>query len=218
MSIKAELNLGDDGKGNLVKVSGEFSDSEFDQLSRYEQYVGELTETEILRKGAPGKLTINYDKTSGFNFVTELPPDDKLSALLHELRPFILQNEDTNFYKIQKILGKRFENDQFRSFLKSIRKYYQGEKITGMISITANGKLVNGDALVSTWLNAYEYHRDQEKREEMEKVSEVFPFEATRALLVMILYDKVDAIFIIANVIRVLLGKQTGFVLSNLGT
>ncbi len=211
MSKQAKLTLDINSDDKPINIVGEFSDAEVDLLLRYEQFVCELAKVDLLKDGGPGGLTINYNKDLGFNFSTNLPSDDKISALLHRLRPFFLKKEGTNFYRILNILSKNFDNNHFRHFLKSVRSYYKGEKISGMIQITANNTSLNSDEFLNDWLNAYEYHRDEDKREKISKVNKVFPFEATRALLIMMVYDKVGAINIIAHIIRVISGKQKSF-------
>lgn len=57
------------------------------------------------------------------------------------------------------------------------------------------------------WLNSFEYHDDQTKKEQIEKLSQLLPFKANRAIFLMLLAEKIKAIISIANFIGLLLGK-----------
>jgi len=68
--------------------------------------------------------------------------------------------------------------------------------------------VIDCEATLQQWLNAYEYHKNGNKRREVERLHQLLPLEASRAIFVTMLYDKVDAIHHLHSRVRLMLGKQ----------
>lgn len=205
------ITLGRPNVDSKRDIKGEFDDEEWSTLLKYVEYADDLSNIELVRKGGPGKLSVNYDQNKGFSFSVDLPPEDHILALLHRLRPFVLTEEPTNFYRACSILGRAFQDDDFRKFLKSLRAYYQGQHMRDLILIKSNDVLINSEKTLQKWLNAHEYHKDRDKQKEIELLHKILPLEASRAIFIMMLYDKLRAIMVVANLIEVLAGKQKIF-------
>ena len=76
------------------------------------------------------------------------------------------------------------------------------------VEIRSNDELVNSEKVLFDWLNSYEYRRDEEKREFTDRLDEALPLEASKVIFLSLLTDKAEAIFNVATLVRVVLGKQ----------
>lgn len=191
--------------------SAEFTDEEWNIFNRYEEYVRELVGIQLLREGGPGKLKLHCHRDEGLSVQSELPPDDQVTALLHKLRPFVLQNEPTDFNKVRNILSRRIEDETIRGFLKDQKDVFHGMAMGSLGKISVNDVVINSDETLLKWLNAFEYHRDGDKRAEIKALHEHFPFHASRAIFFLMLYEKVRAICNVMGLVRTVLGKQPSF-------
>lgn len=192
-------------------INGKFDDNEWKILGRFVEYADDLANIELIREGGPGSLSINCSEEKGFSYSTNVPPDDRVIVLLHRLRPFVLNNEPTNFNRICNYLGKSLDDEGLRNFLKSLRGYYSGQRMQHLMRITSNNVVINSEETLLTWLNAHEYHKDSDKQKELESLHQILPLEASRAIFIMMLYDKARAITIACQFIKVLAGKQKSF-------
>ena len=170
-----------------------------------------LIETNIIRDGMSGNVSIKYDKDKGLSFEANLPDEDSILSLLHLMRRFILNDEGSSYNKVTGIIGRRFDNPSIRSMIKTQRNLYEGKEFQAQIKIKSNGTLINSEEILFDWLNAFEYHSDQTKRKELEKLHELMPFDVSRVAFLTLLTEKVKAIVNIANFIALLMGEVEMF-------
>ena len=66
--------------------------------------------------------------------------------------------------------------------------------------VVSHGTLINSTETLDLWLNAYDYHRDDEKRVEFEALHDGnLPIEYSRALFIHILLDRARAVVDLGN-------------------
>ena len=190
------------------KIEASFNEDEIKLLEGYLQQVEDLRKTKLVKYGFQPSLNMKWDKESGFSIETNLPQEDDLLALLHRLRPFILKKEFASFETITGLLGKKFNHDEFSPFLKRYRLLYQGKHIESLMTITTGDVVVNSEKTMMDWLNSYEYHRDQDKKEKLAPIFNLLSHDGARAIFVMFIVDKIKAIISIADLIKLALGKD----------
>ena len=188
-------------------ATAEFEDNEVALFEDYLLNTERLLQSAIIREGMPGNLKINYSKATGLTCEINLPDEDNILAFLHRMRRFILNDERSSYNRVTGIIGRRFQSDGVRAFLKTQRKIYDGKAFQGMIEIHSNGTMINCEKTLADWLNAFEYHNDETKRAEIEKLHQIMPLEASRAVFLMLLTEKVKAIVAVADFIALLVGK-----------
>jgi hypothetical protein len=163
------------------KLQVEISDEELKGLTGYLEDFDRLAATNM---GGESNITIKYtfDVEKGFAWrVDNLPPEDDIAAFLLRLRPFILAKESSNFYRVCKILGRAIRHAGMAALLRQQRDEFSGRAFQSQIELFSNQTMVNTEVVLQNWLNAYEYHRDPERREELSKVHhERLPLEAIR--------------------------------------
>ena len=78
-----------------------------------------------------------------------------------------------------------------------------------MVKMTASSgpgteAVLNSEQVFQLWLNAYEYHRDEDKQARMEELHALLPFEWLRAMFLSMMIDRALAVLNIAAFIRFL--------------
>lgn len=196
--------------GNERHVLADFDDDEWRVLHAYLTYVNELAEARLLKAGIPTSLNLHWDAESGLMSVqAELPSWDDVVVVLHKLRPIILEKESTSFPKVRSLLGKRLEDEYIRAFTKQVHDVYSCKKLQSLMKMTVNGDiLLNSDEALKIWLNAHEYHRSQKEQEKFEHMTQMITFDGARAILLVVLAEKVKAIFQLAALVANIVGQE----------
>lgn len=92
--------------GAKATIAGEFPDAEWTILTQFLSYSMELGATGIIRERRTISYTFNWNRDEGSSHEASLPTDDQISAFLHRLRPFVLENEPTFVPRIINILAR----------------------------------------------------------------------------------------------------------------
>lgn len=204
---KIEIHLSDKKTGESENVIAEIPDEEIKYLEGYLENLNRLQESKLVMDGMPGGLIIHSDDEKGLRCEVSLPDEDAILAFLHRMRRFILNDENSSYNKVTGIIAKRFESNRIRSMIKKQRKIYDGRQFQSGIKIKSNGVTINSDKMLFDWLNAFEYHDDTTKRAEIEKLHQLMPLDVSRAVFLMLLAEKVKAIYAIADFVALILGK-----------
>lgn len=190
-----------------LNISGEIPDDDWETLMVYADEVVALESMRVFQNGVNVHFSLKWDAgTRQLRFEGDLPPDEDIFAILHRLRPFILQKERANFYRIVKMLSRHLDDAIARAVLKRQRDLYSGKDFQEQLTIQWQSEsqrvVVNAEETVMKWLNAYEYHQDEQKRQEIEEIDRLLPRGAPRAIFVSMLLDKIKAIINVAVLIR----------------
>jgi len=211
MLHKINLKLNTNNENNPIELSGTIEDEDWIRLEQFTQYADNLFSSSWVKNGFPASLTINWKQGSSTQINTQLPLWDDIIVFLHRLRPFILQNEVTNFYQIANFLHKSIDQPMLRSYIAEQRDYYSGKMMQNVVRISSNDVLLNSEKVLLDWLNSYEYHRDKNKKAAIDELHQMFPLDASKVLFLQLLNDKAIALHNMTALIRVIIGKQTGF-------
>jgi hypothetical protein len=200
-----------DQKSYKEDVIAVFNDEEVKKFKAYLLHIQELSSTKIGREGMNPRLKVEWEQGKEMTFNADLPPVDDLLAYLLRLRPFLLQNEYASFESVCGILRRRINTTHFRGFIKTQMDFFKGHVITSTFQITVNNAiLVNSEKTLMDWLNAYEYHRDQEKREKLQSVFNIMTDDGAKAIFVMLIVDKANAIKKIGCTLDMLMSNTPG--------
>jgi len=199
MPQQFNLSLINDRTGERQSICGEFPDNTWDRFIRFEKLAIRLCQTRLI-KDSP-ELSFAFTATSSnVECRTMLPPEDDISAFLHLMRPFVLQNEPTYFFQVTSLLGQHLALPRFRDMLKDAKDRYNGERLG--FSLEAGGLTVTSPKALEIWLNAFEYHQDPDKQAILLALYKVFPREGSRAIFLTSMLDRVQAIGWAASIIE----------------
>ena len=197
------------GDANPEGVVLEFEDGEWALLEDTERYAADVRATVLAQKSPwQSRLTITFEK-SQLKFSGEVPDWNDVIVVLHRLRPLILASERTYFYTVLNVIRRRGDHSALRGGLETIKDVYSGARLFRAVTLSVNREVLNSEAMLKQYLNAYEYHRDVDKRDKLEELFQVFPSDAMRTLLVHGLIDKMQGIHLLETLIGFLAGKQT---------
>jgi hypothetical protein len=208
MPYRCTLSLISDETGETISLEAEFSDDEVRLLEAFVQYADEVWDSDFMKSEERGQFNIEWEKESGTKITTVLPDWKQVIVFLHKFRPILLQNEKTQFYKITGILGQKFDHPNFRNSLRVEHELYSGKTAQEKVQFRSDGILLNSERVLFDWLNAHEYHREEDKQKFIESLHHLIPLDASKVIFLRLLIDKATASINIANLIRVILGKQ----------
>jgi hypothetical protein len=207
---KGTLRIESSNGSHEVQIS--FPDEEWALLQKYSQYVHELRHTNAYREPLNVSTNIRITPEQGLTYDVSMPDWEKVIVILHRLRPFLLENESTYFNRIRSILGRRVDDKNIKSLLKYNKDIFLGKHMRGMMIIKIDDVILNSEEFLTKWLNAFEYHRDDEKRRFIEQIHEAFPMDITKSIFVSLIIDKIKAIDNVCGIIDLILGNIKEFV------
>jgi hypothetical protein len=211
MSHEYELSLTIEGTGEIITLSGAFSDSDWERLEAFVQYAEELLNSKFIQEGDGGQLSMQWHRETGLSVTARLPPWDDVIVFLHKFRPLLLLGESTSFYNIHSLLGKTLDHHLFRGILTREHELYSGKNMQSKLKITSNDAVLNSEKVLFDWLNSHEYHRNKEKQEFIASLHQMMPLDASKVVFLQLLVDKAFAVFNLAAFIQVVLGRSSGF-------
>ncbi|MGN6187129.1 MAG: hypothetical protein ACTHQM_26120 [Thermoanaerobaculia bacterium] len=197
--------------GHLERVETDVASSDRQVYSDYVAAVERVMSASAYAR-APRRADFVVDRDGNRSVVcTPQPTDEELDVLLHRMRPLILQSEPFSFLTVANRVGVAFQNPVLRRFLRAERDRFSGVRWREMWEIVADGMVLNSDDLFRKWLNGLEYHRDPEKRTEIETLTRtsmpgLFPWVRTAML-----FEKIKAVSNLADFLRVALGRTFSF-------
>jgi hypothetical protein len=180
-------------------------------LIEFLQCADDLINTKFVKDGMQARLNLKGGRDSGIQVLTELPNWDDVTVFLHKFRPIGLESERTFFYKICSLLTKELTHPYFRNIIGEQREIYSGKRAEKVFRVQSNDVVLNSEKVLYDWLNSYEYHRDKEKRKFIDSLHQMFPLNASKVLFIGLLSAKTQAIYNLAVLVRVVVGKQKSF-------
>jgi hypothetical protein len=207
MSLSGRLKLAIRGLG-ADEFDYSLSDEDIAHLSDFLREVDLLWELPIVQAGVPASYGVEWKDGEVVLLDWSLPPVEEIAALLHRLRPFILTNEPYSFDRVCGVLGKRLRRPFVLRLLKEARELYSGKRMQTRIQILSQEILLNSETTLMNWLNSHEYHRDKDKAAELDRLHKVFPLESSKAIFVLLLSDKLEALAETADLVELILGKR----------
>jgi len=196
------------GSAKPYEVAATFDDAEWNLLLDGERYAAEVDYLSLaIKDDWQSSLTITWTEGK-IAFSGQMPAWNEVILVLHRLRPLILEDEPTYFHKVLNVLARRFEDDGVRGRLKLLKRRFAGRLLSDTIKISVNDTIIGCEETLKKYLNAYEFHRDAEKRDELQRLFAVFPSDAAKTIFVHLLIDKVVAVRGLELFIGLLTKKQ----------
>ena len=184
------------------EFSASFTEQEVFAFQLYNKKAVRLRGCKLIQNEENVHFSIKWDKVIGLKINSRLPNDNDFAALLHFMRPFILKKKEiTNFNKIVDTLYQKLKNEEIRESIAYARELFSGKDFLKQIKMSLNDEIINNEKTLTKWLNAFEYHPDQNKIKELETMDQIFPLSDSKAIFISMIFDKVDAVFRIKNIV-----------------
>ncbi|MGZ5457062.1 MAG: hypothetical protein ACXWN1_10405 [Thermoanaerobaculia bacterium] len=192
----------------LHRAEGAICGEDLAVLDRYLAQVEQLLAVNGVREGLPCNFSMSLNiQTLDGELQAHLPDDDTLAAVLHRLRPLILQREAASFVNTCAAIGRNVPDATIRTVLREKRGLFENSDRSQTWAFSADNVRVNAESVLQDWLNGMEYHTDAERRARIEQLlagAEV----GVRYSLVAMLLNKINSIRAIDALARVLLGHS----------
>ena|SRR5664279_4403574 len=193
-----------DGRDETVVVT--LTEEDAALLVRYWQYSQELRETKWVREHM--HVSSNWRLTAqGLEVRSEQPPPEIMDQFLLRFRPLCLQREPTFFGRINNLVNGLVPNEQMRAIAREQKDLFSGKKMQQQLQVISNGVLLNSQETLEKWLNAYQYHREQAKKEQLDALHKILPIEGSIPLFLHLLVDRAKAVLALADLVGLIIGK-----------
>lgn len=177
--------------GEVEKQSGEIPDDQWGQALKFLACYSRLAECGIARTQSKLNFEMNWTEGSPLVHTASLSPEDDIAAFLHRMRPFVLR-ERTNFHKVRNVLARYLTLPSLRKHLDGLRDRYSGKAIG--FSIRVGALDLTTEEAIDKWMNAFEYHQDDDKQRELRAMYEIFPETSARVLFLYAMLQRASAI------------------------
>jgi len=190
-----------------------FEDTEWATLKQYHEEAEALRATRFVQEGQGGSINITLKRNSAVSSKAKTVDFEALSAMLHRARPFLLSDERTYFFKTLNIMKRRTRHSAtFSQQLEAIRDQFNLKRMKNFSKIGGGlGGIATAPSEVMDWLNAHQYHRNEDKRVRLETKLGVFGQDQNGAPVVLFaLVDMIQAVLNLSDSIEnlILASKQ----------
>jgi hypothetical protein len=157
------------------------------------------------------KISIQFGgKAGGIKNVGAVPPDEQIEVFLHRLRPIYLNNERTNFNKISNLVSSHIRDPEIAQSFRSWKREYDGSASQEAFKMSVDLTTLNSQEFLDNYLNALEYHRDKERREKIQQVTQHYPLDVQKPIIVLLLFFRLSAINRLASFIELCFDSENG--------
>ena len=186
-----------------------FEDVDIEKFRLFMRNFERFEDAKLIQGGMPELKKMGWDAKQGQGLTFEFTDFDykDVYELLHLARPFFLAKEPASFERTCGILGKRGKGTVLMDTLKFIRMIYEKGEYQSLFQVSLGGTPLFHESTVKAWLNGLEYHQDQDKREQIEKLEAALSQETARGIFVSQLSGRVHAIFDLADIIGLIIRR-----------
>jgi hypothetical protein len=156
------------------------------------------------------KIRIHLGKDGGIRNVGFVPPDEQIEAFLLRLRPIYLNDERTNFNRIANLVSTHFCDPEIAATIRSWKREYDGSASQDAFKMSVDLTTLNSKEFLDNYLNALEYHRHKERREKIQQVTQHYPLDVQRPIVVLLLFFRLSAINRLASFIELCFESENG--------
>jgi hypothetical protein len=122
------------------------------------------------------------------------PDADQRAVILHRLRPFLLDREPLYFNKVRGIVARSTSSPELGEWLVQTKLRFTSRLLQQQVIIKIGDLVINSEQALDKWLNAFEYHRDEDKAVELIKEHDPIPVDSSRPIFIMILREKATSV------------------------
>jgi len=130
---------------------------------------------------------------------TSRPDDKSIKSALIDLRPFLLEGEPTNFYRVCNLLYRNLSNQQLKEKVKKARKGWsvilerKRKGPVGGIRLKIGPKDILSEENLNTWLYGEYFHLKQDKIKVLEQMN-LTPMKGLSFLLFLDLLQRLSVL------------------------
>ena len=226
MSQPYKITMTHKSSEETIRIKGEIPGEAWTRLLRFRDESNKLLEDLRECDNLNVSVSLQWDREHGLRSVVKKSVSSRdLAVILHNLRPFILNDEPTAFNRTVNLLQRCISHEWMRGYFQSLKNLFSSKDFQNQMTINFGQAsnnyrdlIVNSDKTLMTWLNAFEYHRDNDKRNLIEEIDKIIPEDFSRALFASMIIDKVRAVLELGDVITFLESRNGSIIKKHLTT
>ena len=160
--LQATLRSYDDAKSEHVAFT--IPHEEWALLLSFHQEAERLRSTRFVQEQQGGQIAVTLSVHQAIRSAAKQVDKKAVGAMLLKLRPFVLENERTFFHKVKNLLKRRLDHRAFRMHIDLLDDAFSLRTLQRGIRVPSGRRHLLSVPVVMDWLNAYEYHRDPDKK------------------------------------------------------
>lgn len=172
----------------------DFSPTQWRILNNFMSYSDEGHRSRFAHELASYKVSFHFANSGVISNIGTLPEDETLCAFLHKYRPILLRSEPTSFMNVCSLIDRHVNFKPFSAYLKHLKAQYTGKALNDVFSLKQADMSLLGETFLDTYLNAFEYHRDERHKERLAPFLETFEPDARKGLVTLLLTFKFCAV------------------------
>ena len=172
----------------------DFSPETWSLIEDFMSFSGDAHSTRFARELSSYKTSFQFLNSGRIRNVGTLPDDEAFSTFLHKYRPIVLKKERTEFTKICSVLVKQISHPLFTQVVKAWKEEFSGKSLRKLFTLTQGNIDLIGQSFLETYLNAFEYHRDEGKRTSLSEFTSSFDPDARKGVVTILLIHKFSAV------------------------
>lgn len=142
-----------------------FMDEDIELLRKYCANCQRLRDTKLYREGVSGNVNFRWEAVEGPTVESESAFDlEFVSSFVHRLRPIRLTNEPASFDKVAARIKQRFGGKPMKRQIDAMRSIIEESPFAAYGQITMGDVPLWDSETLEKWLNAFEYHQDEDKK------------------------------------------------------
>ena len=201
------------GMNSTCSENVEFSipDEAWSRLIAFKSEVDELRSTRFIQNQRGGQISISLSAGKPIRSKAREIDMEEVWAMLHRLRPFVLQDEQHYFHNTKNELKRWIVHPSFRSYLDELNNGFNLKTMQQSLGVFSSSKKLISKDLVMDWLNSFQYHRNQDKREIVEKALGIFGKDQDGTPVILFaLVDMIKSILGLSDFIETLMLVNQG--------
>jgi hypothetical protein len=199
--IRYRIKLLNATKEEIARLEGYFDAPDSSLIRGLVQEAERLSRAAFVQDGMTGPLVFHFDAVKG-TASGSLPPRSVVAEFIHQLRPFVLHKEPCFFPKVLNVVARKLRDDRIHKRFDLWRDQFNGKASQSTFTFTVADQVVNSDETLRLWLNAFEYHRDDDKQQALAAVFGVVPEEACQVFFFDLLVSKSEAVLSLADLLN----------------
>lgn len=181
-----------------------------ERLLAFTEAAEALRQTSFVRNWKQTSISLQFGNDGRITNTGNLPSDDEIAAFLHRLRPIYLQKETLNFNSICNAVGAHLNDDAVTQCLREWKRHYDARDSRQTFKLATADMTLNSEEFLDHYLNALEYHRNPDRRKIIDGVSAHFPPEAQKAVIVLLLAMRLNAINKLSSFLLTCFSREDG--------
>ena len=209
--INFSITIAKDSSAQLEQLICNIPVDEWQTIVTFHTEVKRLRSTRFVQNKRGGQISFKFEQGKSATTKPQNIDEDEVGAMLLKLRPFILQKEKLYFHKVKNLLKRNLIHKSFRKFISDVDKKFTLDIMSKKISVRVNSHQILAVDFVMDWLNSFEYHRDQKKKNSVENTLDFFgQIQNGQPVILFALTDMIQAILDLGKLAQMIIEFENG--------